>query len=104
MTEKEYIQEVVDPETEKHYNVHIYSCDDAPTPGFKAYQIYLTDPNPSTGVLVDIGRKAYAKDKFDSEAAMMEDFEKIIEKSLPSGFKRFEAIMASGLKGNELQV
>jgi len=34
---------------------------------------------------------------------MTAESESIIQDCLPEGFKRFEAIMASGIKGNELK-
>ena len=68
MEQKCYIQEVIDPATGKHYNLHIYSC--IPETGFFAgfimNEFYLTDKNPKHGVLVDIGRKGFAKDEFET--------------------------------------
>ena len=68
-----------------------------------AYEFYLTDKDPKHGVLVDIGRKGFAKDEFETTDDMTAELENIIQDCLPEGFKRFEAIMASGIKGNELK-
>lgn len=97
-----YIQEVVDPETRKRYNVHIQSCDEAPFPGFTAYDIYLTDYSPDHDVLVGIGKKSFAKDKAQSQEDMMEELNEIIQKNLPNGIKLFESIVENCIKDNEL--
>ena len=101
--EKVYIQEVVNPETGKHYNLHIRSCipETSVLAGFITNQFYLTTSDPHCDVLVGIGRKAYAPDEFDSVEDMVADLDVLIQSMLPAGFKRFEAIMASGLNGNE---
>ena len=105
MEQKCYIQEVIDPATGKHYNLHIYSR--IPETGFFAgfimNEFYLTDKDPKHGVIVNIGRKGFAKDEFETTDDMTAELENIIRDCLPEGFKRFEAIMASGIKGNELK-
>ena len=96
---------MIDPATGKHYNLHIYSR--IPETGFFAgfimNEFYLSDKDPKHGVLVDIGRKGFAKDEFETTDDMTAELENIIRDCLPEGFKRFEAIMASGIKGNELK-
>ena len=104
LEEKHYIQEVVDPETGKHYNLHIRSCvpTNSPQGGMICNDFYLTDSNPYHDVQVGIGRKAFFPDEFDTQEEMTAELDKIIKACLPAGCKRFEAIMASGIKGNEL--
>lgn len=101
---KVYIQEVTDPATGKHYNLHINSCvpDSSPLAGFICNEFYLTTPDPHCDVLVGIGKQAYADDQFDTIEEMTAALEEVIQSKLPEGFKRFEAIMNSGIKGNEL--
>ena len=98
-----YIQGVVDPKTGKEYLVHIesYIAPNGPLAGFICNEVYITVPDPSCDVLVGIGKKAFADDEFDSPEDMLAELGTLVEKMLPSGFERFEAIMENGLSGNE---
>ena len=104
MDGKLYIQEIVDPETGKYYNLHIrsFAPTTSPLAGMICNEFYLTDSDPYHDVQVGIGRKALFPDEFNTQEEMTAELEKIIKACLPAGFKRFEAIMASGIRGNEL--
>lgn len=98
-----YIQEVADPETQKHYNVHIYFeiANVGPLAGFHCAEFYITDSDPYHGILVNFGRKAFAPEEFNEDGAT-EILGRLILEKLPDGIKRFEAVMSHGIAGNEL--
>ena len=99
-----YIQEVVDPESKKHYLVHIYYsiANIGPLEGFHCAEFYITDNDPHHGVLVNYGKKAFEPEEFNENEAC-DILGKLILEKLPEGIKRFEAIMSQGIKGNELK-
>lgn len=99
-----YIQEVVDPESEKHYLVRIYSsiANIGPLKGFHCAEFYITDNDPKHDVLVGFGRKAFAPEEFDEDEAT-EILGRLILEKLPDGIKRYEAVMSHGITGNELK-
>ena len=99
-----YIQEVCDKATGKHYNVHIKSCipQNGPLKGLVCNDVYITTPDPHCDVLVGIGHKAFAPDEFDTVEDMTAALDEFAAELLPDGIKRFEAIMATGIAGNEM--
>lgn len=106
LKETRYIQEVIDPETKKHYNLHIVSTipDNGLLAGFICNELYLTVSDPCIDILVGIGKKAFAPDEYNTDDEFTAALEKVIMACLPEGFKRYEAIMANGIEGNELKV
>ena len=99
-----YIQEVVDPKTGKHYNIRVYFyiSKEYPFQGCYCAEFYITDRNPHHDVLVNYGKQAFFPEEYESGEAE-EILRKVIFEKLPEGIKRFNAVMASGIKGNELK-
>ena len=106
LKETRYIREVIDPETQKHYLLHIVSTtpDYSALAGFICNEFYLTVSDPYIDILVGIGKKAFAPDEYDTEDEFAAALEKVIMDCLPEGFKRYEAFLANGIKGNKLKV
>ena len=102
--EKRYIQEVVNPENGNHYmlNVVSYVPDSGILNGMHCVELYLCDSDLTHDVKVGIGKKAFPPEEYTQEE-MTTELDSIINSYLPEGFRRFEAIMASGLEGNELR-
>lgn len=105
LEQKLYIQEVVDPESEKHYLVHIYFsiANIGPLKGFHCAEFYITDNDPKHDILVGFGRKAFAPEEVDEDKAT-KILGKLILEKLPDGIKRYEAVMSHGINGNELKI
>ena len=99
-----YISEIVDPETGKHYYFHVYFyiSKEYPLKGLYCAELYITDRNPHHGVLVKYGSMAFSPEVYESGEAVEILGRELFEK-LPEGIKRFNAVMASGIKGNELK-
>ena len=102
--QKLYVQEVIDPESKKDYLVHIYYsiANMEPLEGFHCIEFYITDKNPHHGLLVNYGRRAFTPEEFEAEKAT-DTLEQTRLEGLSDGIKRFEAIMAHGISGNELE-
>ena len=105
LNQRKYIQEVCDPKTGKHYNVHIDMCvpESGLLTGLIACDFSITTPDPHCNVQVGFGHKAFIGDEFDSFDDFVIALDTQVNEELPKGIKRFEAIMASGIKGNEFQ-
>lgn len=99
-----YILEVVDPKSQKHYSIHVYSsvANEWPLEGLHCVELYITDQNPHHDVLVGYWKKAFTPEEYAGGQAVR-ILNKMIFAKLPKGIKRFEAIMAHGIKGNELK-
>ena len=99
-----YIQEFVDPETHKHYLIHVHSsiANEWPLEGFHCAECYITDQDPHHQVLVNFVNKAFAPEEFDEDEAT-DILMDLLSAKLSEGVKRFEAIMSHGIEGNELK-
>lgn len=105
LNQRKYIQEVCNPKTGKHYNVHIDICvpESGALTGLIACVFSITISDPHCGVNVEFGRKAFDGDEFESFDELISALDTQLNEELPKGIDRFEAIMANGIKGNELQ-
>ena len=97
-------ESVTNPITGKEYTIQLTydHPNDGPIAGTHVFDFYITSPDPHCDVLVGFGKKGYFEDEFDETAEMLDDVKARVNKLLPYAYERFEAIMASGIKGNEL--
>lgn len=101
---KLYTKKMFDQETGKAYliHVHTHTAKSGKLIGHHRAELYITDENPNHGVLVNFANLSYEPDGFVGVEATKE-LNQTISQNLPEAIKRFEAIMAQGIKGNELQ-
>lgn len=96
------VEEVVDKETGKKYIVHAYI--DAVNPEEKYYaDFYISDDDPSHKLLVGFGGADVSPERIKKLKANQEKVSSAFSESLAKGIKRFEAVMAQGMQGNELR-
>ena len=105
LNQRKYIQEVCDPKTGKHYNVHVDVCipESGLLTGMIVSDFYITTSDPHCNVLVGFGHKAFVGDEFESFDDLVAALDTYLNRELSKGIERFEAIIAYGIKGNEYQ-
>ena len=94
--QKVYVQEIVDPVSEKHYRLQVHmTCGNCgATAGWVCTESFLSDFDPNHNVMVGILNQAFLPEDIASEQDMLNRLEEKVYAVLPEKARQFEKMVA----------